>query len=69
MVRVNLNFTDELCDKIDAYAKSNGLTRTAAVSVLCGQQLDFQEGIKAMSVLSMQYMSGQNKIDTPSANV
>lgn len=54
MTRVNLNLNDELLKKIDDYAKNNGLNRTSAISVLCGQQLDFQEGLKAMTLMASQ---------------
>ncbi len=54
MTRVNLNLNETLLQKIDEYAKTNGLNRTSAISVLCGQQLQFQEGIKAMSLMTAQ---------------
>lgn len=45
MKRINLNMSDELIEKIDAYAKELGINRTSAISVLCATQLKQNETI------------------------
>ena len=39
LVRVNINFARELLQQIDEWADSVGVTRSAAVAVLCSQTL------------------------------
>ncbi len=43
--RVNLNLDDILLQRIDKYAKKLGVSRTAAVSVLCGEMLEQKEAM------------------------
>lgn len=38
--RVSLTITTTVIDRVDEYAAELGLTRSAAVSVLCSQMLD-----------------------------
>ena len=39
MKRVNINFDEDLLSKIDAYAKTMGVSRSAAICFLCANQL------------------------------
>lgn len=57
MTRVNINFDDELLQKIDTYAKKNGINRTAAISVLCGAQLEQKDALFVMT----QILAEMNK--------
>lgn len=41
--RLNINISEELCNKIDAYALSMGINRTSAISVLLSTQIQQQE--------------------------
>lgn len=47
--RIAINLDEKLIARIDAYAESMGVTRTAAISFLCGNQLFQNETVKAMS--------------------
>lgn len=49
MKRVNLNMDEKLLERIDAYAEYMGVTRTAAISFLCGNQLFQNETVNAIS--------------------
>lgn len=51
MTRININFDDELLKKIDEYAKKFGINRTAAISVLCGAQLEQKDALSVMTQL------------------
>lgn len=44
-VRVNLNLDDMLLKRIDKYAEKLGISRTAAVSVLCGEMIEQKEAM------------------------
>lgn len=44
-IRVNLNLDEMLLERIDKYAKKLGISRTAAVSVLCGECLEQKEAM------------------------
>ena len=44
-IRVNLNLDDMLLKRIDKYAEKLGISRTAAVSVLCGECLEQKEAM------------------------
>ena len=44
-IRVNLNLDDMLLERIDKYSKKLGISRTAAVSVLCGEMLEQKEAM------------------------
>lgn len=47
--RICLNLDEKLLSRIDDYAEYMGVTRTAAISFLCGNQLFQNETVKAMS--------------------
>lgn len=47
--RIAINLDEKLLSRIDAYAKYMGVTRTAAISFLCGNQLFQNETVKAIS--------------------
>lgn len=47
--KINLNMDEQLLERIDAYAKYMGVSRTAAISFLCGNQLYQADAIKALS--------------------
>jgi metal-responsive CopG/Arc/MetJ family transcriptional regulator len=49
MKRVNLNMDEKLLERIDAYAEYMGVTRTAAISFLCGNQLFQNDTVNAIS--------------------
>ena len=47
-VRLNVNLEDKMMDRIDEYAKEMNITRTAAITVLCSQALDYQQVINSL---------------------
>lgn len=47
--RIAINLDEKLLARIDHYAEYMGVTRTAAISFLCGNQLFQNETVKAMS--------------------
>lgn len=47
--RIAINLDEKLLARIDAYAEYMGVTRTAAISFLCGNQLFQNETVKAIS--------------------
>jgi metal-responsive CopG/Arc/MetJ family transcriptional regulator len=49
MTRININFDDELLKRVDDYAKKCGINRTAAISVLCGAQLEQKDALYVMT--------------------
>lgn len=57
MKRVNLNFDDELLDKIDKYAKKLGVNRSATISMLCSEYLDQKEALITLQALSKMQQS------------
>lgn len=52
MKRVNINFDDELLDRIDKYAKKLGVNRSATISMLCSEFLDQKEAVITLQALS-----------------
>lgn len=54
MTRININFDDELLQKVDDYAKKLGINRTAAISVLCGAQLEQKDALSVMYQLLLE---------------
>lgn len=49
--KLAVNVKPELIDKIDAYADKLNITRTAAVSVLISQALDFDASFEMLTEL------------------
>lgn len=47
--RICLNLDEKLLARIDDYAEYMGVTRTAAISFLCGNQLFQNETVNAIS--------------------
>lgn len=47
--RIAINLDEKLLARIDAYAEYMGVTRTAAISFLCANQLFQNETVKAIS--------------------
>lgn len=43
MARVNMNFPDELLERVDAFAKKNYMNRTAVILFCCNQFLQANE--------------------------
>lgn len=48
LVRVTVNLTPELVEKVERYAEKLNINRTAAVSVLLSQALDAHSGMDAL---------------------
>lgn len=49
--RVNMNLSEDLIEKIDAYAEIMGINRSSAISVLVSTQLQQQEALGTMKSL------------------
>lgn len=64
MKRVNLNMDEKLLERIDAYAEYMGVTRTAAISFLCGNQLFQNDTVNAISG-AVDVISKQDKKSKP----
>lgn len=47
--RISINLDENLLARIDAYAEFMGVTRTAAISFMCGNQLFQNDAVKAVS--------------------
>lgn len=47
--RITVNVDENLLARIDSYAEFVGVTRTAAISFLCANQLFQNDAVKAMS--------------------
>lgn len=47
--RITINVDEHLLSRIDSYAESMGVTRTAAISFLCANQLLQNETVNAIS--------------------
>lgn len=47
--RININVDEKLLARIDQYAEFMGVTRTAAISFLCANQLFQNETVNAIS--------------------
>lgn len=58
-VRINVLLGKELIDRIDKYASEMCISRTAAISVLCAQALDYQESLKLLSQFNILSTLGQ----------
>jgi metal-responsive CopG/Arc/MetJ family transcriptional regulator len=52
MKRVNINFDEDLLQKIDDYAKKLGVNRSATISMLCSEHLDQKEALNTLQLLS-----------------
>lgn len=64
MKRVNLNMDEKLLERIDAYAEYMGVTRTAAISFLCGNQLFQNDTVNAISG-AVDMINKQDKKNKP----
>lgn len=51
LIRVTVNLTPELVERIESYAEKVNVNRTAAVSVLLSNALDQQKAIKDIGSL------------------
>lgn len=60
LVRVTVNLTPELVERVEKYAEKLNINRTAAVSVLLSQALDTQAGMQTLSTLAE--LSKQEKL-------
>ncbi len=52
LVRVTVNLTPELVERVEKYAEKLNINRTAAVSVLLSQALDTQAGMQTLGTLA-----------------
>lgn len=55
LIRVTVNLTPELVERIESYAEKVNVNRTAAVSVLLSNALDQQKAIKDIGSLMDMY--------------
>lgn len=53
--RLQLTMSDDLVSLVDQFAKFNGISRAAAVSVLCSQALSQSNAMQAMSDMMKVY--------------
>lgn len=49
--RIQLTMNPELLEKVDNFAKSSGIPRSAAISVLCADMLEQKEFMKRLPAL------------------
>ncbi|MDT4377340.1 hypothetical protein RO787_28930 [Blautia coccoides] len=49
--KISMNISEELLSKIDVYAKSMGINRSSAISVLVSTQLQQQDALGTMKSL------------------
>lgn len=49
--RISLNLPSDMVDKIDSYAKSMNINRTAAITVLCNQALEYSDIVSSLPSL------------------
>ena len=64
--RVNLNTDEKLLARIDEYAEYMGVTRTAAISFLCGNQLFQNDTVNAISG-AVDVINNQDKESKPNS--
>jgi metal-responsive CopG/Arc/MetJ family transcriptional regulator len=64
--RVNLNMDEKLLARIDEYAEYMGVTRTAAISFLCGNQLFQNDTVNAISG-AVDVINNQDKESKPNS--
>lgn len=67
--RLQMTMSDELMTLVDKFAKFNGISRAAAVSVLCSQALSQSNAMQTMSELMQAYNEEKGKkalLDKPS---
>lgn len=62
VMKVQANMDADLVAKVDAFAKSMHVTRTAAMSFLLSQALDARSGMSTLSRLVDVYESTQDQI-------
>lgn len=62
--RVNLNMDERLLARVDEYAEYMGVTRTAAISFLCGNQLFQNDTVNAISG-AVDVINNQDKESKP----
>ena len=65
-VRVNATMDPETVARVDQYAERMGINRSAALSVLAGQALDTQDGIRALAEISAEIQRERGKAQVPS---
>lgn len=58
--RLQITMTDSLVKKVDAYAKSLGIARSAAISVLVSQALQAQESMGTLGDIMEAYKKEQS---------
>jgi hypothetical protein len=59
--RLQMTMSDELMGLVDKFAKFNGISRAAAVSVLCSQALSQSNAMQAMSDMMKVYQEEAKK--------
>lgn len=59
--RLQMTMSDELMVLVDKFAKFNGISRAAAVSVLCSQALSQSNAMQTMSELMQAYNEEKGK--------
>lgn len=59
--RLQMTMSDELMGLVDKFAKFNGISRAAAVSVLCSQALSQSNAMQAMSDMMKVYKTETEK--------
>lgn len=60
LVRVTVNLTPELVDRVEAYAERMNVNRTAAVSVLLSDALDQKQAMGTLNAM-MEEFKKQNQ--------
>lgn len=51
-IRVNLNMSPKLLERIDEYAERSGLSRSSTIAMCCDGYLDQLEAFRAMPVMT-----------------
>lgn len=51
-IRVNLNMSPKLLERIDDYAERSGLSRSSTIAMCCDGYLDQLEAFRAMPVMT-----------------
>lgn len=63
-IKIGCYIDENIVNKLDNYCKENGLSRTAAISVLISQQIDQMEALKTMSkFVNMEQILKNNNIE------
>ena len=61
--RVNLNFPSDLLKRVDEYAESVSINRTAAIMVLLNQALDSRKALDDISELATMMKNHQQEME------